>query len=312
MTAVPSLKALKSLLRLCELPEKEFTQLHLRQIPKSRSLIVAGALCKSNIPDSILVPYHDEEVSVDIEPDPDHPEIWRYTCPETGRRLTVSASEIWTYTIDYAWLVNNIAAQLSPESPPNLAVLIPAVLWHAGAHAIGGRVVDVLVARRLDANLAAVVGFVQARTFRQPTLILATGRPRRPLQTNVGRFVPLALADCLYEQGGEARLDTGYLAHAIGLPRAALVTADQVHFDPASGKLRLPGKPEIQFTGEQQIAVVHELYLAWQRGSPEVKAAELLKKAGSSSPTITQLFSSKKEWRTYIANPKKGWYRLAI
>lgn len=102
MTAVPSLKALKSLLRLYELPEAEFTQLHLRQIPESRPLIAAGALRESPFPDSILVPYHDEEVSVDIEPDPDRSGIWRYTCPETGRRLTVSAAEIQPYTADSA------------------------------------------------------------------------------------------------------------------------------------------------------------------------------------------------------------------
>ena len=191
-------------------------------------------------------------------------------------------------------------------------MLIPGVLWHTGAHTIGGRVIDVLMARRLDANLPVIVGLLQARTFRQPTLILATGRPRRPLQTNVGRFIPLALADCLLEQDGEARLDTAYLAHASGLPREALVTADQVHFDPASGKLRLPGKPETQFTGDQQIAVVHELYLAWQRGSPDVPAAELLRKAGTATPSIPKLFSGRKDWRTYIANPRKGWYRLAV
>lgn len=312
MTAVPSLKALKSLLRLYELPEAEFTQLHLRQIPESRSLIAAGALRESPFPDSILVPYRDEEVSVDIEPAPDHSGLWYYTCPETGRRLTVSTAEIQPYAADSAWLVKTLAAQLSPGLQPDSVVLIPGVLWHAGAHAIGDRIVDVLVARRLDANLAAVVGFLQGRTFRQPTLILATGRPRRPLQTNVGRFIPLALADCLHDQGGEARLDISYLAHAIGVPREALVTADQAHFDPASGKLRLPGKAETQFTGDQHIAVVYELYLAWQRGSPDVRAAELLKKAGSSSPSIPQLFSGKKDWRVYIANPKKGWYRLAV
>lgn len=312
MTAVPSLKALKSLLRLYELPETEFTQLHLRQIPESRSLIAAGALRESPFPDSILVPYHDEEVPVDIEPDPDRSGIWRYTCPETGRCLTVSAAEIRPYTTDCAWLVQNLALQISPGIQPLSEALIPGVLWHAGAHAIGSRVVDILVARRLDANLAPVVGFLQARIFRQPTLILATGRSRRSLQTNVGRFIPLALADCLHDQGGEARLDSGYLAHAIGLPREALVTADQVHFDPASGKLRLPGKPETQFTGDQHITVVYELYLAWQRGSPDVKAAEMLKKAGSSSPSIPQLFSGKEDWRLYIANPKRGWYRLAI
>lgn len=312
MTAVPSLKALKSLLRLYELPEAEFTQLHLRQIPESRSLIAAGALRESPFPDSILVPYHDEEVSVDIEPYPDRSGIWRYTCPETGRRLTVSAAEIRTYTPDCAWLVQNLAFQLSPSLQPDPEALISGVLWHAGAHTIGERVVDVLMARRLDANLATVVGFLQTRTFRQPTLILSTGRSRRPIQTNVGRFIPLALADCLHDQSGEARLDTDYLAHAIGLPREALVTADQVNFDPASGKLRLPGKPETQFTGDQQIAVVYELYLAWQRGSPDVKAAELLKKANTSTPSIPQLFSGKKDWRVYIANPKKGWYRLAV
>ncbi|MEW5769559.1 MAG: hypothetical protein AB1831_04265 [Pseudomonadota bacterium] len=309
---MPSLKAFKSLLRLYELPEAEFTQLHLRQITESRSLIEAGALRESPFPDSILVPYHDEEVPVDIGPDPDRSGIWRYTCPETGRHLTVSAAEIQLYAADYAWLVQNLAAQLSPGVQPDPEVLIPGVLWHAGAHAIGDRTIDVLVARRLDANITAVVGVLQARTFRQPTLILATGRPRRPLQTNVGRFIPLALADCLHDQGGEARLDTGYLAHAIGLPRESLVTADQVYFDPASGKLRLPGKPEIQFTGDQHIAVVYELYLAWQRGSPSVKGEELLNKAGSSSPSIPQLFSGKKDWKVYIANPKKGWYRLAV
>lgn len=313
MKAVPSLKAIRSLLQLYELPEEEFTQLHLRQLPDSRSLIAAGALFESSFPDSILVPYHDEEVFVDIEPDPDHSGTWHYTCPETGRRLTVSAAEIRLYKANIKWLVqNHLAAQLSPGSRPDSKALKEGILWHAGIHTIGDRTVDVLVARRLDANLTTVVGLLQTRIFRHPTLILATGRPLRPLQTNVGRFVPLALADCFYDQGGKARLDTSYLAHAMGLPREALVTAEQVHFDPASGKLRLPGKAETQFTGAQHIAVVYELYLAWQRGSPDVKAAELLKKSRSSSPTIPQLFSSKKDWRSYIANPKRGWYRLAV
>jgi len=309
---MPSLRALKSLLRLCELPDPELTAAHLRQIPESQSLIAAGALREAALPDAILVPYHDEDVTVDIEPDPHRSGVWRYSCPETGRRLTVSAADIRSYTIDWAWLFQLLASQLSPDIEPVCETLIPGVLWHTGAHTIGGRVIDVLMARRLDANLPGVVGLLQARTFRQPTVILATGRPRRPLQTNVGRFIPLALADCLREQDGEARLDTAYLAHASGLPREALVTADQVHFDPASGKLRLPGKPETQFTGDQQIAVVHALYLAWQGGSPDVRAAELRKKAGTSTPSIPQLFSGKNDWRTYLANPKKGWYRLAV
>ena len=250
-------------------------QRHLRQIPDAPALIAAGALREAAFPDAILVPYHDEDVCVDIEPDPDCPGVWRYTCPETGLRLTPSAEDIRSHAVDWSWLVQHLASQLSADSEPVTDVLISGVLWHTGAHTLGARVIDVLVARRLDANLPAVVGVLQGRTFRQPTLILATGRPRRPLQTNVGRFIALALADCLHDQGGEARLDAGYLAHASGLPREALVTADQVHFDPASGRLRLPGKPETQFTGDQQIAVVHALYLAWQRGSPDVPAAEL-------------------------------------
>jgi hypothetical protein len=309
---MPSLRALKSLLRLCELPDAELTAPHLRQIADAHALIAAGALREAAFPEAILVPYHDEEVCVEIAPDPDRAGIWRYTCPETGRRLTVSAADIQSYAVDWVWLVVHIASQLSPEIEPVCEVLLPDVLWHTGAHTTGDRVVDVLVARRLDANLPAVVGLLQARTFRQPTVILATGRTRRPLQTNVGRFIALALADCLHDQGGEARLDAGYLAHAIGLPRAALVTADEVYFDPASGTLRLPGMPETHFTGEQQIAVVHALYLAWQRNSPDVRAAELLRIAGTSTPSIPQLFSGKKDWRDYIANPRKGWYRLAI
>jgi hypothetical protein len=312
VTTVPSLRALKSLLRLCELPDTEITEPHLRQIPESQSLIAAGALREAALPDAILVPYHDEDVTVDIEPDPHRSGVWRYTCPETGRRLAVSAADIRSYTIDWAWLLQHLASQISPDIEHNCEVLISGVLWHTGAHTVGGRAIDVLMARRLDANLPSIVGLLQARTFRQPTLILATGRPRRPLQTNVGRFIPLALADCLLDQDGEVRLDTAYLAHASGLPREALVTADQVHFDPASGKLRLPGKPETQFTGDQQIAVVHALYLAWQRGSPDVAAAELLRKADTATPSIPKLFSGRKDWKTYIANPRKGWYRLAL
>jgi hypothetical protein len=308
----PTLSALKSWLRLSELPEGAFTPQHLREVPGSRALIAAGALRLAPIPDFILVPYHDEEVAVDLEPDPDRPGVWRYTCPEYGRRVGVLAKQVQPYTLDPTWVVRYLATQLSPDTAPAWEVLVPGVLWHAGAHAIGDRVVDVLTARRLDFHVATVVGVLQARTFRQPTLILATGQPRRPLQTRAGRFIPLALADCLYDQEGEARLDIGYLAHAMGLPREALVPADQVYFDPASGTLRLPGRPEIQFTGDQQITVVQELYLAWQRGSPDVRAGELLKKAGSASLKIAQLFSSRADWRTYIANPKKGWYRLAV
>jgi hypothetical protein len=310
--AVPSLNALKSLLRLCELPEAEFTQLHLQQLPEISALIDAGALCAGALPAFLLVPYHDEQVCVDLEADSDRPEIWYYTCPESGRRMPVSGDTIRTYRANLMWLIQYLAAQLSPDGRPDGEALIADVLWHIGAHVIGGRTVDVLVARRFDGNVATAVGVLQARTFRQPTLILTTGRPRKPLQTGIGRYVPLALADCFHDQGGKAGLDLDYLAHAIGVPREALVTADQVYFDPASGKLRLPGRPETQFTGDQQIAVLHELHLAWQRGSPDVKAAELLKKANTSTPTIPQLFNGHKDWELYIARPKKGWYRLAV
>jgi hypothetical protein len=310
--AVPSLNALKSLLQLCELPETEFTQLHLQQLPETSALIDAGALCAGPLPDFLLVPYHDEQVCVDLEPGSNRARIWRYTCPESGRQLQVSANAIRPYHVDYRWLFQYLAEQISPDVRTDGEALIADVLWHVGAHVIGGRTVDVLVVQRFDANLATVVGVLQDRTFRQPTLILTTGRPRKPLQTGIGRYVPLALADCFHTQGGKARLDLDYLAHAIGVPREALVTADQVYFDPASGKLRLPGKPETQFTGDQQIAVLHELHLAWQRGSPDVKAAELLKKANTSTPTIPQLFSGHKDWELYIARPKKGWYRLAV
>ena len=50
---------------------------------------------------------------MDIEPDPDGSGVWRYTCPETGRRLTVSAADIRSYTVDWAWLVQHLASQLS-------------------------------------------------------------------------------------------------------------------------------------------------------------------------------------------------------
>lgn len=304
--------ALKTLLKLCELPDTAFSPCHLRQIPESHRLIAAGALRPTAVPTSIHVAYRDEEVAVDIEADPERPGRWRYRCPETGRRLAIGTRDIQPYAIDFSWLARSVASGLSPNSAPSPDTLIAGTLWHLGAHTVGDRVIDVLLARRYNANLTVITGLLQSRIFRQPTLLLTTGEVHQPLRTNVGRFVPLALADCFVEDNGAARLDLGYLVHAIGLPREALVAANEVFFDPASGKLRLPGNPETHFTGDQQIAVVNELYLTWQRGSPDVKAAELLKKAGTATPTIPQLFSGKKDWRFYIANPKKGWYRLNV
>lgn len=101
-----------------------------------------------------------------------------------------------------------------------------------------------------------------------------------------------------------------YLVLALDLPGEARASA--VLFDPASGRLRLPGKPEIHFSGDQQITVVHELYLAWQRGSPDVKAESLLAKAKSGSPSIPLLFRGRRNWKTYLASPRRGWYRLNI
>lgn len=304
------LAALRHLVSLCELPDPEFLPVHLRQISESRPLIAAGALRLAPVLPWILVAYRDEEVAVDIEPHPERSGLWRYVCPETGRRLAVAVRDIQPYAIDFGWLARWIAFGFSPHQTPAPDTLIAGILWHLGAHRVGDRVIDVLLARRANAHLAEIAGLLQSRIFRQPTLLLTTGPLHRPIQTNAGRVVPLTLSDCFFDERDTAKLDLNYLAHVLSLPREAFVAADQVHFDPASGKLWLPGKPETQFSGDQQLAVVYGLYLAWQRRSPDVKAETLLAKARTETPLMTQLFSGRKDWKRYIASPKRGWYRL--
>lgn len=311
-TTLLDLVALKRLLRLCELPDPEFPPIELRQIAESRRLIGAGALRLAPVPPWVYVAYHDKDVSVDIEADPEYPGRWHYRCPETGRKLTVATRDIQPYVLDFSWLARSVTLGLSPKDTPSPDTLIADTLWDLGAHTVGNRVIDVLLARRYNANLTVITGLLQSRIFRQPTLILTTSEVHQPLRTNVGRFVTLALSNCFVDDNGAAKLDRDYLAYALNLPREALIAADQVSFDPASGKLRMPGKPETQFTGDQQIAVVYELFRAWQRGSPDIKASELLKRAKTETPSIPQLFSGRRDWRHYIANPKKAWYRLNV
>ena len=111
---------------------------------------------------------------------------------------------------------------------------------------------------------------------------------------------------------GYAKLDLGYLAHAIGLPREALVTADQVHFDPASGKLRLPGKPETQFTGDQQLAVVYELVLGLAASLAGREGRDPARQGQDRNAIDNLAVQGQKRLENVYRDPKRGWYRLNV
>jgi hypothetical protein len=309
---MPNLPAIKSLLQLFELPELELSAPHARSLSHTARLVRIGALKVLPVPDTIWVPYRDDEVAVDLEPCPNSEGFGRYKCPETGRWIAVVEADVRRYAVDWCWLAGFVGGLINPAGGTAHAPLIPGVLLPLGPHQIGDRVIDVLLCRRFDYYCTCVGGVLQTRPFRQPTLLLTTGITRERLPASAGYFLTLPLAECLIEADGLIRLDLAYLVQALNLPREALVSASEVYFNPASGELRLPGKPITHFIGDQQIAVILRLYQAWQQKSPDVKASELLKSARTETPTVPQLFSGRSDWKTFIASPKRGWYRLNV
>ncbi|RYU61320.1 hypothetical protein EWI61_04815 [Methylolobus aquaticus] len=309
---MPSLAAIKRLLRLCELPDLELAPEHAQSLRETGALARVGALRVLPVPDTIWVAYRDDEVPVDLEAHPDPSQFRRYKCPETGIWITVAEPDVRTYAVDLTWLTAFVGRALTPTFARPVATLIPDVLFDLGPHPIGDRLADVLLCRRFDRHTDTLSGVLYGRRYRQPSLLFTTAPPRLPLPAASGHFVVLALEHCLIEEDGTAQLDHHYLAQVIGLPREALVAADEVYFNPASGELRLPGKPVTQFTGDQQIALIDRLYQAWRQRSPDVKAAELLKAAKTEAPTVSHLFSRRPDWKVYIASLKRGWYRLNV
>lgn len=309
---IPSLPALRALLARCEGLDLTLDAESLLTFPHASALIGCGALRELPVADTIWVPYHDDEVPVALELHPDPLPFGRYKCPASGRWIAVTRRDVVPYAVDLAWLAGVVAGWLTPTGTTPIDPLIADTLFDIGSHRVGERRVDVLLCRRFDHHCATLSGVLQSRRYRQPSLILTCGQPNKPLPAATGYFIVLPLAHCVIDESGETRLDFAYLGQALQMPRESLVPADEVYFDPASGELRLPGKPVTHFTGDQQVAVIACLYQACMQRSPDVKASELLKAAKTEAPTLPHLFSRRADWTIYIARSKRGWYRLNV
>lgn len=68
---------------------------------------------------------------------------------------------------------------------------------------------------------------------------------------------------------------------------------------------------DMNFTfGGVQAEVIKQLYQAHQEGHPRIHFKILLKKAGSSSPFMRDIFRNKENWKKLIINDGRGYYWL--
>lgn len=68
---------------------------------------------------------------------------------------------------------------------------------------------------------------------------------------------------------------------------------------------------DMHFTfGGVQAEVIKQLYQAHQEGHPRIHFKILLKKAGSSSPFMHDIFRNKENWKKMIINDGRGYYWL--
>ncbi len=71
--------------------------------------------------------------------------------------------------------------------------------------------------------------------------------------------------------------------------------------------------PQTFTLSETQALVVKQLWDAWQRGEPEVAQADLLRRAGSESGKLADLFKGHAAWGTLVRwRGNTGLYRLPV
>jgi hypothetical protein len=274
---------------------------------------------------SYPAPHGDDLVPVDLDED-EATGGFRYRCPTTFRRKTLSAAAVAVYALRVAPLLHAIADLLGIALALRAGVDAPHVegtLWHLGRVKIGPAHTGVWVVRGLAQDLEAVFQRLYAPDLPDHGLVLSCGAvlPDGFVLPRHYRFVRI---DTVIMQGpGGPCFDFSHLQRLLGTASTrpalgAAVVELPVRFDEHASTLTIRGNPKPwHIKGSRQAAAVRYLVDQAHKDRWQVDAAEILAAAYPDLPAgksrrMQNLFSGNEEWKEYIDNPEKGRYALRI
>ena len=159
------------------------------QLVLSRNLLRYRELVKEMVDYGLLAfETHASEIMVDVTGGQESVEleidkaagVARFSCPESGRDLSIPLREVELYRLVPHRLCEEIAAQLAIPSRYQTWLAAPLLtdrLWCLGEAKIGAFHMPVFVARSLRNNLDAVIRSLEERPDLKKGVILYTGRP---------------------------------------------------------------------------------------------------------------------------------------
>lgn len=271
---------------------------------------------------SYSVPNGDERTQVALQ-EADHPNFYRYRCPETFRMKQVAADAVAVFDVNTNRLLNELADLLNIAQVLRAGIQRPRVertLWKLGDARIGPALTPVWLVRGLSAHVDQVYQSLLDTRLPDQGLILSAGHDLPPIVRPPRNYRVAYLRDALVDYSPTPRMDVHYLERILSSNEEGIKpSALPVEF--ANGVLRIRTKTDTwTVKGERQPLAVAYMYEQARQGRWELDASEILAAAYPERKTdedrkglkMQDLFKGNDKWREFIANPTKGKYAFNL
>lgn len=260
----------------------------------------------------------DERIPVDLDED-EHPERYRYRCPQTFRIKYVAADHVAVHAVPAVKLLTLLADLLGIPQAHRRGIAMPAidgVLWNLGKMRIGNAQVDVWLARGLASCIEQVFAHFEGASLPEQGLIFTTGQSLPGIVPPPRSYRIVPITEVLVDYAVTPHIDTDLIHRLLLAPAGSKEEKSlPVRFDPYTNTLTIATKSDKPWSikGVKQIAVVSYLFEQFEKGRRWVPAREILNvvygpnKSGRSQ-RIQNIFSGNSVWTEYIAGDGQGHY----